>query len=151
MKEQETDTDKEKLRAWYKSQLDAVVKEMLKTGAITGVAIEASPVWASAHRILIARVWDANQKSKFIWTISGDSVITDHIAGAMAANPQEAARHFSLKWQMDADRLLEVAQNKTPVENTPQHMQAYTKKLIQYAELLYDLISRDEIWKPSPR
>ena len=88
-----------------------------------------------------------HQKSQFIWTISGDSVITDHVAGSVAVTPQEVARHFSLKWQMDADRLTALAQDKAPVENTETHMEAYTEKLIQYAELLYELTTRDEIWK----
>jgi aconitase A len=98
------------------------------------------------YKVLIAQVWDASQKSKFIWTISGDSVITDHIAGSSATTPKEVARHFSLKWQMDADRLLDLAKNKAPVENAGAHMETYTKKLIQYAESLYDLASRDDVW-----
>lgn len=147
MTEQKVDGDWEAIRTWYKKALDEVVKEMLRIGAVTGVAVEASPVWTSPYEILIAKVWDIQQKSKFIWTISGDSVITDHVAGSVAVTPQEVARHFSLKWQVDADRLTALAHNKTPIENTGAHMDAYTEKLIQYAELLYELTSRDDIWK----
>jgi len=145
--EQKNEVDWEPVRAWYKKTLDDVVKEMLRTGAIAGIAVEASPIWVSPYEILIAKVWDAQQKSQFIWTISGDSVITDHVAGSVAVTPQEVARHFSLKWQMDAERLIALAQNKAPVENTEMHMEAYTEKLIQYAEKLYELTTRDEIWK----
>jgi hypothetical protein len=53
-------TDKNAIAAWYKSQLDTVVKEMLRLGAVTGIAIEASPAWMSPHKILIAKVWDAS-------------------------------------------------------------------------------------------
>lgn len=59
-------TDKQAVRAWYKKELDTVVKEMLKTGAINGVAIEANPVWSVPFQILIAKVWNANEKSRFI-------------------------------------------------------------------------------------
>jgi hypothetical protein len=139
--------DKEALKAWYTKLLYAVVREMIKIGAVSGAAAEARPVWISPHKVLIAKVWEASQKSDFIWTISGEAVITDHIPGNMAATPREAARHFSLKWQMDADQLLVLAQNRTPVENTAEHMEGYTDKLIQYAEYLYDMASRDEIWQ----
>ncbi len=146
MAESNADADKEAIRSWFKALLDAVVKEMLKIKAVTGAAVEATPMWMVPHQILIAKVWGAGQKSRFIWTISGDRAITDHIAGSLAATPQEAARHFSLKWQMDADRLLELAKTRGPVENTEAHMRAYTNKLIQDAEALYDLVCQDEVW-----
>jgi hypothetical protein len=104
--------DKEALKTWYTKLLYAMVREMIKIGAVSGTAAEARPVWISPYKVLIAKVWEASQKSNFIWTISGEAVITDHIAGNVAATPREAARHFSLKWQMDADRLLEVAKSK---------------------------------------
>ena len=142
--------DKEALKAWYTKLLYTVVREMIKIGAVSGTAAEARPVWISPYKVLIAKVWEASQKSNFIWTISGDRVITDHIAGSVAATPKEAALHFSLKWQLDADRLADLAKNKAPVENKEAHMEAYTEKLIQYAELLYELASRDEVWQQSP-
>lgn len=146
--QQKEQAENEAIRAWYKKTLDETVREMLRTGAVTGVAIEAAPVWRAPYQVLIAKVWDAMQKSQFIWTISGENAVTDHIAGSLAATPQEAARHFALKWQMDADRLGEVARNKSNIENTEEHMEGYTEKLIQYAEGLYELASQDELWKP---
>jgi len=127
-----------------------MTREMIKIKAVAGPAVEARPVWVSPYKILIARVWEASQKSNFIWTISGDSVITDHIAGNLAATPREAARHFSLKWQMDADQLLLVAKNKASGKDTQENMVAYTDKLIQYAEALYDLAARDDVWQQRP-
>ena len=150
MTESNPDMDKEALKAWYTKLLYAVVREMIKIGAVSGTAAEARPVWISPHKVLIAKVWEASQKSNFIWTISGEAVITDHIAGNVATTPRDAARHFSLKWQMDADRLLVLAKNRQPVENTEEHMEAYTDKLIQYAEYLYEMASRDEVWQQSP-
>lgn len=150
MTESNADADREALRSWYKALLDAVVSEMLKREAVTGAAVEAAPVWVVPYKILIAKVWEVGRKSRFIWTISGDNAITDHIAGSLAATPKEAARHFSLKWQMDADRLLDLAKNRTPAENAEAHMEAYTNKLIQHAETLYDLAARDDVWQQSP-
>lgn len=146
MTESKKATDNEALKAWFKPVLDDLVKEMIARKAIAGAAVEASPAWAVPNQILIAKVWGMGQKTRFVWTISGKGVITDYIAGSMAATPKDAARHFALKWQMDADRLLALGTNNAPVENSDLHMGSYAKKLIEDAEALYDLTERDEIW-----
>ena len=150
MTESTADMSNEAIKSWYTKLLYGVVREMVKIGAVPGTAAEARPVWISPYKVLIAKVWEASQKSNFIWTISGEAVITDHVAGNVAATPREAARHFSLKWQMDADQLLVLAKNRPPAENTEANMGGYTDKLIQYAEYLYDMASNDEIWQQRP-
>lgn len=147
MTEIKVDSEKEALKAWFKPLLDAVVQEMLKRNAVTGTAVEASPAWAFPGKILIAKVWGMGQKNRFIWTISGEEVITDHILGSMATTPKDAARHFALKWQMDADRLLAVGRSKSPTEDSKQQMDNYANKLITDAESLYDLTERDDMWQ----
>jgi len=132
---------------WFKPLLDSMIKEMLKKEAITGAAVEANPVWGVPDKLLISKVWDTSNKRNFIWTIAGAEAVTDHIPGSLAATAQEAARHFSYKWQMDADQLLEAAKAKSPDENSEAVINTYAKKLIQNAESLYDLASRDDVWK----
>ncbi len=148
MAETTTDAGNESIRAWYKEQLDAVVKEMLRIEAVSGAAVEAAPIWAAPNRILIAKVWQAGRKNYFIWTISGESVHMDHIRGSMAATPRDAARHFSLKWQMDADRLINLANKKTPDGKTRANVEAFGNKLIQQAEFLYSMVEQDAGWEP---
>lgn len=147
MVKKKTGKESEELRAWFKPKLNEVVQEMIKRKAVTGAAVEASPTWAVPGKMLIAKVWGMGEKSRFVWTISGEEVITDHINGSMATTPKDAARHFALKWQMDADRLLAVGSGKGPAGDTQSHMGDYAKKLIKDAELLYDLTERDEIWR----
>jgi hypothetical protein len=144
--ERNSEEQKEALRAWFKPVLDNVVKEMLARKAVVGTAVEASPAWAFPNKILIAKVWGMGEKSRFIWTISGDEVITDYIAGNMAATPKDAARHFALKWQMDADRLLSLGNKNVPMADTKEHMGSYAQKLIKDAEALYELTERDLGW-----
>jgi len=146
MTETNTDTDKEAIRAWFKPLLDKTVLEMQARSVVSGTAVEASPVWVFPYKILIAKVWGLGQKNRFTWTISGEAVITDHIPGKMAATPKDAARHFALKWQMDADQLTALGNSKKPVEGNRQHMGAYANKLIQDAEALYALTEQDGIW-----
>lgn len=132
--------------AWFKPLLDAMVEKMIKIGAIEGAAVEATPVWGLEDQLLICKVWGASNKRKFIWTITGESAATDYIKGSLAATPQEAARHFSFKWQVDADRLQKMAKAKSPVPNSEATIEAHAKKLIQHAESLYDLASQDDVW-----
>lgn len=146
MTESKAEKEKLELKNWYKPLLDTVVQEMLKRNAIAGAAVEAAPVWIFPYKILIAKAWSMGEKTRFIWTISGERVITDYIAGNMAATPKDAARHFALKWQMDADRLLAVGKSKGPTGEAQSQMSSYTNKLIQDAESLYDLTERDEVW-----
>ena len=134
------------LKTWYKKRLDKLVEEMLRSKAVSGAAIDASPVWAAPELVLLAKIWDASQKRNFIWAITGDGVVTDHIAGNVAATPQEAARHFSLKWQMDAERFLGMAPGAGSSEKTTAQLEAFSKRLVASAELLYDFASRDELW-----
>ncbi len=146
MTETKTETDKDAIRAWFKPLLDKVVVELQERDVVSGTAVEASPVWIYPYKILIAKVWGLGQKNRFTWTIAGEAMITDHIPGKMAATPRDAVRHFALKWQMDADRLISLANSNTPVEGKREHLGAYAKKLIQDAEDLYELTEQDGIW-----
>ncbi|MDH3266907.1 MAG: DUF4826 family protein [Gammaproteobacteria bacterium] len=147
MTESNEDAEREALESWYKHLLDNVVKEMVRIKAVSGVAVQAAPMWVSPYQILIAKVWGVGHENDFIWTISIDKLIADYLAGSLATSPQQVARHFSLKWQMDADRLAALELNKTSGENADERMQAYSKRLIAHAESLYDLANRDEIWQ----
>lgn len=124
-----------------------MVRDVLKSGLITGTAVDARPVWMLLNQILIAQVWESTQKSRFIWTISVVGLITDHIPGNLATTPREVARHFALKWQMDAEQIMREAKSKPLADNAGARTEPFTNKLIQQAELLYDLHGRDEAWK----
>jgi hypothetical protein len=127
--------------------LDDLVKKMIRIGAISGVAVDAAPVWGAENQLLIAKIWDTANKSQFIWAITGELAVTDHIPGTMAVNPRDVARHFSYKWQMDADRLAEMANTDQQIANTSANIEAQSKKIIQLAESLYSLTEQDEVWK----
>ncbi len=146
MTETNAATDSDAIKAWFKPLLDNAVLELQARNVVSGTAVEASPVWMFPYKILLAKVWALGQKNRFTWTIAGEAMITDHIPGKMAATPRDAIRHFALKWQMDADRLISVANSNTPVEGKREHLSAYAKKLIRDAEDLYGLTEQDGIW-----
>ena len=147
MADSTADADTKALEAWYKSLLDQVVQEMIRLKAVTGVAVQAAPVWMVPHEILIAKVWSINNERDFVWSVSVDRLIADYIAGSLAAIPREVARHFSLKWQMDADRLLSREHSKLAVEKQDARMQDFSNKLIRHAETLYEMANRDDVWQ----
>lgn len=142
-----TPVEQPALKAWYKGLLDQVVREMLKTGAVEGAAIEARPVWVYPEEVLIARVWNAAQKSRFVWAIAGEGVVVDHIAGSLAADAREAAKHFALKWQMDADRLVQKVKERPDMQHAVAQIEDYAAKLVRSAEMLYRLTEIEDVWK----
>lgn len=147
MTKTDKDVDLETLRVWYKGLLDNVVAEMIRVKAVVGTAVEASPVWVSPNEVLIAKVWGIGQKNRFVWVISGEKVITDHIPGRLAKTPQNVARHFSLKWQADADRLVQLAKSKGARGQQLEVVEEYTSKLIKDSEWLYAVSERDDYWQ----
>lgn len=144
------DAEKDALESWYKPLLDHVVKEMIRLKAVTGVAVQAAPIWVLPNEILIAKVWSVGYENDFVWTISIDKLIADYVAGSLASSPRDVARHFALKWQMDADRIVNFKQNTSSGENVDERMQTYSKQLIQRAESLYELTTRDDAWQELP-
>lgn len=147
MTESNAGADTEASKSWYTQLLDQVVKEMIRLKAVTGVAVQASPAWMVPNEMLIAKVWGVTNESDFIWTMSVDKLISDYIAGSLATTPREVARHFSMKWQMDADRLLNLEKSKNTGKKEVKRMKAYAKKLVEHAEVLYELTERDDVWQ----
>ena len=88
MTEPKAETEKARINAWYKELLGTTVRQMVDSGAVTGAAAEARPVWMAPTQVLIAKVWGAGQKSNFIWTISGPGVITRSHPGINGHQPQ---------------------------------------------------------------
>ncbi|MCH9694036.1 MAG: DUF4826 family protein [Gammaproteobacteria bacterium] len=150
MTESSADAERKALESWYKPLLDNVVKEMIRIKAISGEAVQATPVWMVPDDILMAKVWGVNRENDFVWTISVDKLIADYVAGSLAATPRDVARHFSLKWQMDAERLLSLSKDRPAVENIDPKVRQHSEQLVRYAETLYDLAGQDDAWEQLP-
>ena len=68
----------------------------------------------------------------------------DHVQGDVAATPREALRHFCLKWQLGADKVIEASRNDP---ETGEHYRAKANELIKQAEDLYELVEADSLWQ----
>ena len=139
-------TEAKEIKAWYTHLLDKVVKEMIEVKAVTGDAVQAAPVWMIPNEILIAKVWGIANESEFVWAISVDKLIADYVAGSLAAGPREVARHFAMKWQMDADRLTNLDHSQASIDMSPERLKAFAGELIRNAEKLYEQVESDEAW-----
>lgn len=116
------------VRAWAKEQVDRAVADLMQSGEVHGSMIEGRVSWAMPGRFVIGQVRDKDNLGGFIWVIAGDFK-TDRVGSSVAATPREAARHFALKWQLDAD--------KAEADDG----------LVQCAEELYAVTEHDAAWE----
>lgn len=118
----------EKLTAWVREQLHHAVNELMERGAVDSLVVEAKPAWTLPYQLLIGKIRESKQSSTFEWFICGDAPL-DHVHSSLAVTPRDAARHFSLKWQLEAAR------------------QGGDHSLAEKAEALYELVDMDALWE----
>lgn len=136
------------IAAWTKETLDRAVGKFTRLEVFAGEVIEARPVWRLPYSILILQVRDLNDPDAVRWAICG-AVPFDHIDAAVAATPLEAARYFSLKWQLDAARYRDPAvQGAIGIEKN-QGLGRLADALIQHAHALAELTRDERLWQDS--
>ena len=114
----------------------------LLAGELTGHC-----VWAMPGRIFIGKIWPGDEKDRTLWMISGDWATPDHIPVELANTAREAARHFALKWQMQAERFAtDLAETQTETETDSASWSEVSEQLIERAERLYAIVEQDEWW-----
>lgn len=119
---------REELAAWIRQHFDDAVNELINTKVLDSLLVEAKPAWVLPFKTLIGQAREKGQPGGGIWFICGD-VPLDFIPASAASTPKEAARHFSLKWQMDASR-----------------DGATDKAIVARADALYRLTEDERIW-----
>jgi hypothetical protein len=125
-------SDQEK-QEWLREKYQVATKFLADKGLVTVSVSDAD----SRYIIPIMSVWKLNLIDKSsVWVIAGD-LPTDYVEGNVAKDAREAVRHFSYKWQMQADQLLQAQSNE-------QH--EFANILINRAENLYNIFTKDEIW-----
>ena len=117
------------MQAWLQLQLDAAVQELMNNGIVESLLVEAKPAWVFPLQILIGKIREQGDSTQSKWFICGE-VPTDHLNYAHASTPREAARHFAMKWQLDATR----------------HQEGFDNELADKAEALYALVDDARLW-----
>ena len=131
---QPKEMSQEEQQEWIRKQYQVATKYLATKGMVTESVI----VDESRYIVPLMAIWKLKLlDGSFMWVLCGD-LPTDHSAIDVAPIAREAIRHFSFKWQMQADNLL---------KSTEAEQVNFAKLLIARAEDLYDLYSDDKLWK----
>lgn len=120
----------DKLQSWIREQLDGAVKGFIDTHLYEDALIEVKPAWVLPPQLLVGKVREQSNPTKFRWFICGE-VPLDHMNSNAADTPRDAIRHFAMKWQLDSESL--EGDSAT--------------KLIEHAESLYPLADDERLWR----
>lgn len=130
-------------RHWIQKQHGAVLgycsrKELDVTGFIDDKSAILPPF------VAIWLVESKPRKAKY-WVISGDLPL-DHIPFKLAKTPREVIRHFSLNWQLKAERLMQSLVQGKPQLGDQKKQRDFANVLVRKASMLYQLAEKDKIW-----
>jgi len=133
--------------AWVKGELGSMGDHVRSSDLFQGEAV-GHAVWTLPHRLFIGKIWLKSDKDCAYWVISGSDIPTDHIEASLANSAREAARHFSLKWQLQGARLGNLEnQGATGAAEDEMDWQKVAQRLQAQAEGLYALVEKEEIWR----
>lgn len=124
----------EQQSAWIREQYQDATKYLATKGIIT------SSVAAENSRYLVPMVaiWSLkDNKDQKYWVINGD-LPADHVNLDAAQSAREAMRHFSMKWQLQAEGLLK-SNDEKQVE--------FGRLLVGRAEGLYQIYNDEKLWQ----
>lgn len=124
----------EQQQQWIKEQYQSATKYLAEKGIVTNsVTVE-----DSRYLVPLLALWKLTSLGgKKFWVLCGD-LPTDHSSIEVATNARDALRHFSLKWQMQAENLLQA-------KNKEQH--DFAQLLIGRADGLYKLYEDESLWQ----
>lgn len=133
---EENKMTQEEQQQWVREQYLKATKYLADQGKV----VESVADTESRYLVPVMSVWKLNLLDKTsVWVISGD-LPTDHIVLAEEESARNVVRHFSYKWQLQADNILQ----------TPDHskeQQEFAQLLIGRAEGLYQLFQKDDLWR----
>ena len=129
-------------KTWTETTLDNAIKEVINEGVFDGPMLEARPVWHITGAILIA---ECRAGATPYWLVAGADSPTDIVPAHVADTAREAARHFSLKWQLAAEQLRSGAALPPP-GTEPDDLAARVKHLVKCAESLMELVEHEPVW-----
>ena len=102
---QESEMTAEQQQQWVREQYQVATKYLATQGLVTdSVVVEESRYLVPFMSVWKLKVLDGS----YFWVICGD-LPSDHNTVDVAPNAREAVRHFSFKWQMQAENLLKTA------------------------------------------
>lgn len=142
--EQNNPQSSEAIKAWGEAVVNDLAQRLVTRGYFQKHArVEAR--WALPGRILIGVAWQADQPNNKVWVIGGEAVPADVVELKVARDAREAARHFSMRWQLNGARLGTAADGDGKAGQID--WKAVEEKLARQAEALHQLAEQDEFWE----
>jgi hypothetical protein len=118
---------------WVREQYQIATKYLAEKGIVT----DSVQVEDSRYLVPLLALWKVTAiGGQKYWVLCGD-LPSDHSSINSANNAREALKHFSLKWQVQAENLLKV--------DDPEQKE-YAQLLIGRADGLYKLQSDESMW-----
>ena len=126
----------EEQQQWVRQQYQVATKYLAEKGLVT----QSVKVEDSRYLVPFIAIWKLTliDGTKH-WVLCGD-LPTDHSSIEAAGTAREALKHFSLKWQMQAESLLK---SKSKEQNDFAHL------LIGRAEGIYKVCEDEKLWEGS--
>jgi hypothetical protein len=133
---------------WAKGELQRMAEHAHSSDLFHEEAV-GHAVWTLPHQIFIGKVWPKSNRERAYWVISGAELPTDHIDAELAESAREAARHFSMKWQLQSARLGGMDEDRPDVPRDDVDWHRISRTLQAQAEALYGLVEKEEVWRPT--
>lgn len=114
---------------WAQGQLRNASKFLAEKGVILETVFNEVSTYMT-NKVAIFKIRD-KERNKY-WVITGD-MPTDYAPASVAKDYKEAARHFSLNWQLKAENIIRMP-TRTKVQSE------FAQLLVNKAEELYSLI-----------
>jgi hypothetical protein len=136
--QQVTIDNPEALKTWVREQFQRANKHLAEQGVLFETVVMEESRYMAPH-IAVWKIKDTQQK--FFWVICGD-LPADAVTASVAANARDALKHFSMSWQLKAEKILSS-------ETADEQQQDYAKLLGEKAELLYEVQANENWWQES--
>lgn len=146
MADNNSQDQREVAESWMRETFDTAVNNLIGIGVVEGEMAEAKPVFVLPLKLIIGQLRSIDDATHFTWVICGD-LPTDHISSTVAATPRDAARHFALKWQLNAARFEDPEARKSMGLDESIDWQAQCEKVMARAEELYEIAASDDLWQ----
>jgi len=146
MEENQNARTEEELKKWVKSQLESAVRELSDQGLFDTAMIEAKPAWVFPFGLLIGMIREQGEVTSFDWFIKGDFPAA-RVHSSIASTAREAARHFALQWQLEAQRLEGGGAAAHGTEVSKSTVAPTSDQLVAMAQSLYELVEQDSLWQ----
>ncbi|MGX5914134.1 DUF4826 family protein [Aliidiomarina sp. Khilg15.8] len=136
MSEQTNSLTEQEKESWVREQFQSANEHLAERGLLSDRIITKE----SRYLVPNLAIWKFKlQNGKQVWVING-KVTTDHVSADVAKTAQEAMRHFSLSWQLKAEKILHGEREPDATEKK------MAEVMIRNAEAVYAVTEDKRLW-----